>query len=42
MKGRQIYFTQQEIKALFNVLDEWEDILLDKGKDDEEKYAHHL
>lgn len=41
MKGQQIYFTQKELEALLNTLDEWQDLLLVE-KEDEDKYAHRL
>lgn len=39
MKGKQVYFTQQEIQALLDTLQEWEDLL---GVDGEDKCAHRL
>lgn len=37
MKGKQIYFTQEEIQALLKALDGWENLL-----NDEEIYANSL
>ena len=39
MKGKQIYFTQNEIQQLLCVLNEWQDLL---GKEGEQKYAKRL
>ena len=39
MKGKQIYFTQQEMQALLNTLQDWQDLLGVKG---ENEYVHRL
>ena len=39
MKGKHIYFTQNEIEELLKVLTEWEYMLT---AEDEDKYARHL
>lgn len=39
MKGNQMYFTRQEVKALFDTLQEWQELL---GVEGEDKYAHRL
>lgn len=39
MKGKQIYFTYKELLALIKTLEEWQNLLGEKGED---IYAHRL